>query len=126
MLYGSGCPPNTLTTFKGCRMNLNEIQSAAEFVYDKHETGTMGLDYDVYVLAGLIANLAAQMKELEPVGVPKYIRGADYGSMKQHFITVQYRSTVDVNDEIMDAIKLALPWPNDSENLDYIRIVSDK
>ena len=42
------------------------VHIIGEFVYDKHETGTMGLDYDVYVLAGLIANLAAQMKKRGP------------------------------------------------------------
>lgn len=46
-------------------------------------------------------------------------------TMKTHFVTVQYRATADLNDEIRDAIVKIHPITQDGI-LDYMRIVSDR
>lgn len=114
-------------------MNLKEIQERAEQIREKRGIGTMGLDYDVFLLAGLIADLAARMQELvvneqgvcSPMESGEVLMGAkEVPKMTRHSVTVDYCSSVDVNMQIEANINAA--FGGTDMELDYLRITSDR
>jgi len=101
-------------------IDLAGIQHNAGEIYDKYRLS----DDKTACSALLIANLAARMQEKPKCDFTFQEDRTDEpeSEMKTHQVTVQYRATIDMNDEIRDAILQAF---HDGV-LDYLQITSDR